>query len=60
MKNNPNFKNTANKVPSIPVIVTAFLVVSVVVIVIVQNNNTRAVTTKANVGPITTQFNPII
>ncbi|MDC1071569.1 hypothetical protein OAQ50_04840, partial [Acidimicrobiia bacterium] len=60
VENNPNFKNIENKVAKIPLIVTTFLVVSDVSTVIVQNNKIRAVATRARVGPITIQFNPII
>ena len=59
-ENNPNFKNIVNSVINIPLIVTTFLTLSEVLMVIVQNNNTRAVPTKANVGPITIQLRPII
>ena len=60
VENNPNFKNIVNSVINIPLIVTTFLTLSEVLMVIVQNNNTRAVPTKANVGPITIQLRPII
>ena len=58
-KNNPNFKNTQNKVTSIPINVIDCFTISFDSMVIVKNRRIKAVPTKAMVGETTIKLKPI-